>query len=171
MARSGLPRAVFWPGRRVVSVFDDDPAVLSKFIATDVAREYGDCIAVAEPDGVRAAIAASDCVVLSPGVPLDHALVAYAAAEEKPVIGEIEVAYHFTSARIVGITGTNGKSTTVGVIGDILSAAGIDTIVAGTSALPCATCCASAIRTRWCSKSRASSSIPPTNSRSTSPCC
>jgi UDP-N-acetylmuramoylalanine--D-glutamate ligase len=137
MARSGIAASGLLAGDgRVVSVFDDDPAVLSKFTATDVAREYGDCIAVAEPDGVRAAIAASDCVVLSPGVPLDHALVAYAAAEEKPVIGEIEVAYHFTSARIVGVTGTNGKSTTVGVIGDILSAAGIDTIVAGNIGTP-----------------------------------
>ncbi|HET6462534.1 MAG TPA: UDP-N-acetylmuramoyl-L-alanine--D-glutamate ligase, partial [Candidatus Krumholzibacteria bacterium] len=93
-------------------------------------------IAVAEPEGVRAAITACDCVVLSPGVPLDHTLVTYAAAEEKPIIGEIEVAYHFTRARIVGVTGTNGKSTTVGVIGDILKAAGIDTVVAGNIGTP-----------------------------------
>src|SRR4030095_2053637 len=102
----------------------------------DVARRFGDRIAVAEPEGARAAIAACDCLVVSPGVPLDHSLGAYASAEEKPVIGEIEVAYHFTRARILGITGTNGKSTTVGVIGDILKAAGIDTVVAGNIGTP-----------------------------------
>jgi UDP-N-acetylmuramoylalanine--D-glutamate ligase len=121
---------------RSVTVFDDDPAALSKFVVTDVARQFGDRIAVAEPNGVRAAIAASDCVVLSPGVPLDHPLVTYAAAEEKPVIGEIELAYHFTRARIVGVTGTNGKSTTVGIIGDILKSAGIDVVVAGNIGTP-----------------------------------
>ena len=137
MARSGVAASgLLAHDGRVVSVFDDDATVLSKFTATDVARQYGDRIAVVEPDGARTAIAACDCVVLSPGVPLDHPLVAYASAQEKPVIGEIEVAYHFTRARIVGVTGTNGKSTTVGVIGDILKAAGIDTIVAGNIGTP-----------------------------------
>jgi UDP-N-acetylmuramoylalanine--D-glutamate ligase len=137
MARSGVAASgLLAHDGRVVSVFDDDAVVLSKFLATDVARQYGDRIAVTEPDGARTAIAGCDCVVLSPGVPLDHPLVAYAAAEEKPVIGEIEVAFHFTRARIVGVTGTNGKSTTVGVIGDILQAAGIDTVVAGNIGTP-----------------------------------
>jgi len=137
MARSGIAASGILAGdSRPVIVYDDDPLVLAKFAMTDVARQYGDRIAVATPDGVRGAIAACDCVVVSPGVPLDHALVSYAAAEEKPVIGEIEVAYHFTHARILGITGTNGKSTTVGVIGDILQAAGIDTVVAGNIGTP-----------------------------------
>jgi len=137
MARSGVAASGLLAGdSRSVTVFDDDPVALSKFVATDVARQHGDRIAVAEPAGVRAAIAACDCVVVSPGVPLDHALVKYAAAEEKPTIGEIEVAYHFTRARILGVTGTNGKSTTVGVIGDIFKAAGIDTVVAGNIGTP-----------------------------------
>jgi UDP-N-acetylmuramoylalanine--D-glutamate ligase len=137
MARSGIAASGLLAGdSRSVTVFDDDPVALSKFVATDVARQFGDRIAVAEPDGARAAIAACDCVVVSPGVPLDHALVSFAAAAEKPVIGEIEVAYHFTHARILGVTGTNGKSTTVGVIGDILKAAGIDTVVAGNIGTP-----------------------------------
>ncbi len=137
MARSGIAASGLLAGdNRAVTVFDDDPGVLARFKSTDVARQYADRIAVAAPDGVRAAMAACDCVVLSPGVPLDHTLVSYAAAEEKPVIGEIEVAYQFTRARILGVTGTNGKSTTVGVIGDILTAAGIDTVVAGNIGTP-----------------------------------
>jgi len=137
MARSGIAASGLLTGdSRSVTVFDDDPVALSKFVATDVARQFGDRISVAEPDGTHAAIAACDCVVVSPGVPLDHPLLRFAAAEEKPIIGELEVAYHFTRARIVGVTGTNGKSTTVGVIGDILKAAGIDTVVAGNIGTP-----------------------------------
>jgi UDP-N-acetylmuramoylalanine--D-glutamate ligase len=137
MARSGIAASgLLAKDNRTVTVYDDDPAALTKFTASDVARAYGDRIAIAEPEGVRAAIAACDGFVVSPGVPLDHRLVQYAAAEEKPILGEIEVAYHFTKARLVGVTGTNGKSTTVGVIGDILKAGGIDTVVAGNIGTP-----------------------------------
>lgn len=137
MARSGIAASgLLAKDGRSVTVFDDDAAALARFAASDVAREYHGRIAVATPENASAAMAACDCVVVSPGVPLDHPLVARAAAAEKPVVGEIEVAYQYTRARIVGVTGTNGKSTTVGVIGDILKAAGIDTVVAGNIGTP-----------------------------------
>jgi UDP-N-acetylmuramoylalanine--D-glutamate ligase len=137
MARSGIAASgLLAKDNRAVVVFDDDPVVLARFPATDVAREFGDRIAIASPEGVEEAIASSDCVVLSPGVPLEHRVVQAALTRGIPVIGEIEVAYHFTRARIVGVTGTNGKSTTVGVIGDILKAGGIDTVVAGNIGTP-----------------------------------
>jgi UDP-N-acetylmuramoylalanine--D-glutamate ligase len=137
MARSGIAASgLLAKDGRAVTVFDDDAAVLAKFSATDVARAYGDRIAIATADGAPDVIAAADCVVVSPGVPLDHPFVLRATRADKPVIGEIEVAHHFTRARVVGVTGTNGKSTTVGVIGDILKAAGIDTVVAGNIGTP-----------------------------------
>jgi len=80
----------------------------------------------------------SECVVISPGVPVDHPLVTEARAAGIPVVGEIEAAFHFTDARVVAVTGTNGKSTTVGVIGTILQQAGVDTVVAGNVGVPLA---------------------------------
>ena len=139
MARSGIAvSGLLARDGRAVTVYDDDGAVRAKFLGSDVAREFGDRIAVATLDGARQVIAATDCVVVSPGVPLDHAIVVAARKAGLPVIGEIEAAYHFTRARIVGVTGTNGKSTTVGVIGGILNAGGIDAVVAGNIGTPLA---------------------------------
>jgi UDP-N-acetylmuramoylalanine--D-glutamate ligase len=135
MARSGVAAsALLAEHGRAVTAFDDDPAVLAKFAATDVAR--GGCVAVARPEGVADAVDGVDCVVVSPGIPLDHVAVARAVARAKPVIGEIELAFHFTRARIVGVTGTNGKSTTVSVIGEMLRAASADAVVAGNIGTP-----------------------------------
>ena len=131
MARSGVAVTLLLAGagKRVV-VFDDDRAVLDKFAASDAARAHPGVEVVA---AVRAAevAAASDCVVVSPGVALEHPVLAHAKRTGVPIVGEIEAAYAFTRARIVGVTGTNGKSTTVGVIGDILKSGGVDVIVAG----------------------------------------
>ena len=77
-------------------------------------------------------------MVVSPGVPLEHPVLVRARAAGVPVVGEIEAAYRYTRARIVGVTGTNGKSTTVGVIGDILKAGGVDAVVAGNVGTPLA---------------------------------
>ena len=137
MARSGVAvSGLLAKSGGSITVFDDDAAMLAKFPVTDVAREYGDRIAVATPDGALLAAESADCVVVSPGVPLDHRLIQGALAAGKPVIGEIEVAGHFTQARIVGVTGTNGKSTTVSVLGEILKAAGEDVVVAGNIGTP-----------------------------------
>jgi UDP-N-acetylmuramoylalanine-D-glutamate ligase len=64
-----------------------------------------------------------DLVVLSPGVPLSHPVVVKAQQTQTPVIGEVELGLAFIedSTRIIGITGTNGKSTVTHCIGAILS--------------------------------------------------
>lgn len=132
MARSGIAvSGLLAKDGREVTVFDDNRETLAKFPDSDVAHAYGDMITVATADSAAGAVAAADCLVASPGVPLEHALVKQAIAVGIPVIGEVEVAFHFTRARIVGVTGTNGKSTTVSVIGEILSAAKVDAVVAG----------------------------------------
>ena len=65
-----------------------------------------------------------DLVVISPSIAQDHALVEYAKRYSIPVIGEIELGYRFCKGKIVAITGTNGKTTTTKLIGDILNASG-----------------------------------------------
>ncbi|HEX6790763.1 MAG TPA: UDP-N-acetylmuramoyl-L-alanine--D-glutamate ligase [Candidatus Krumholzibacteria bacterium] len=137
MARSGVAASGLLAAHgHAVTVFDDNAEVLAKFAMTDVARQFGDRIAVASAEGMPAAVEACDCLVVSPGVPLENPFIRHARRAGKPVIGEIEVAAHYTRATIVGVTGTNGKSTTVSVIGEILKAAGDDVVVAGNIGTP-----------------------------------
>jgi UDP-N-acetylmuramoylalanine--D-glutamate ligase len=70
-------------------------------------------------------------VVLSPGVPMTIPLVQAAAARAIPVLGEIELAYRHLKGHVIAITGSNGKSTTTALIGEILKVAGRQPIVAG----------------------------------------
>jgi UDP-N-acetylmuramoylalanine--D-glutamate ligase len=140
LARSGVAVSeLLARDGRDVAVFDDDPATLDRFGTGQVASGLRERIRVVPAGDAEREARASDCVVVSPGVPLEHPIISGARAAGVPVIGEIEAAYHYTRARIVGVTGTNGKSTTVGVIGDILKAGGVDAIVAGNVGTPLAT--------------------------------
>lgn len=70
-------------------------------------------------------------IVLSPGVPSTIKLLQEAASRAIPVLGEIELAYRHLRGTVMGVTGTNGKSTTTALIGEILKVAGRNPIVAG----------------------------------------
>jgi UDP-N-acetylmuramoylalanine--D-glutamate ligase len=63
-----------------------------------------------------------DCVVLSPGVPAENALVQEAIRRGIKILSEIELAYRFLRAPLIAITGTNGKSTTTTLVGEMLKA-------------------------------------------------
>lgn len=78
----------------------------------------------------------ADLVAVSPGVPLTAPAVAAALAEGVPVLGEIEIAFSEISAPIVAITGTNGKSTTTTLMGEIFKAWGKRTFVGGNLGTP-----------------------------------
>ena len=72
-----------------------------------------------------------DLVVISPGVPTNVIPAKYVERKDGEVIGEIELAYRFMNGRIVGITGSNGKTTTTSLIGEILKNAKIPTQIGG----------------------------------------
>ena len=76
---------------------------------------------------------AVDLVVKSPGVPADSPLVVAARARAIPVWSEVELGYRLlhAGARLIGVTGTNGKTTTTELLGAILRAAGRKVEVAG----------------------------------------
>jgi UDP-N-acetylmuramoylalanine--D-glutamate ligase len=75
-------------------------------------------------------------VMPSPGVPLTAPPVRRARELQIPVIGELELAYRFAHAPIVAITGTNGKTTTTALAGQIFKNAGFHTLVAGNIGIP-----------------------------------
>jgi UDP-N-acetylmuramoylalanine--D-glutamate ligase len=77
-----------------------------------------------------------ELVVTSPGVPRDSILLRAATERRIPVIGEIELASRFLNVPIVAITGTNGKSTVVVLLGEVLKAAGRRTFVGGNLGTP-----------------------------------
>jgi UDP-N-acetylmuramoylalanine--D-glutamate ligase len=77
-----------------------------------------------------------DLIVVSPGVPTDAAPLAQARSLGEPVIGEIELASLFLPGPIVAITGSNGKTTTTTLAGEILAAGGRSTVVGGNIGTP-----------------------------------
>ncbi len=79
----------------------------------------------------------ADVVVASPGVPADLPLFMAAAERRIPVVSELDVACAVTEGRpLVAVTGTNGKSTTVSLLGALLERSGVQVRVAGNIGLP-----------------------------------
>jgi UDP-N-acetylmuramoylalanine--D-glutamate ligase len=72
-----------------------------------------------------------DLVVVSPGVPTKAIPIRYADRRGAEVIGEVELASRFLRGRVVAITGTNGKTTTTTLIGEMLKDAGLNAQVGG----------------------------------------
>lgn len=77
-----------------------------------------------------------DLVAISPGVPVDLPLLDDARAAGLPVIGEVELAADFLKGPVLGITGTNGKTTTTALTGHLLQAAGVPAQVGGNIGKP-----------------------------------
>jgi UDP-N-acetylmuramoylalanine--D-glutamate ligase len=72
-----------------------------------------------------------DLVVVSPGVPSTAPLVTEAGRRGTHVIGELELAYRASSGRWLAVTGTNGKSTTTALLGELVATTGRPSVVAG----------------------------------------
>ncbi len=77
-----------------------------------------------------------DLIVVSPGVPLDTPELAQVKSFGLPVIGELELAGRFLKGKILAVTGSNGKTTTTTLLGEILAAAGLPTLVGGNIGVP-----------------------------------
>lgn len=77
-----------------------------------------------------------DLIVVSPGVPSNVPQLVQARAQGIPVIGEIELAARFLKGKIVAITGSNGKTTTTTLCGDLIASASKRTLVGGNIGTP-----------------------------------
>ncbi len=80
------------------------------------------------PEDVKAQV---ELVVLSPGVPVDTEFVEQFRGKQIPIWGEIELAYNYAKGKIVAITGTNGKTTTTTLVGQIMDDYYKNTFVVG----------------------------------------
>lgn len=132
LARSGLATvsALVAAGARVTA-WDD------RSEAREAAAAMG--AAIAELEGID--WSGLSGLIVSPGVPLNrHPLVAMARAAGVAVLGDIELfaqaRAHLPPHKVVGITGTNGKSTTTALVHHILKTAGVPTLMGGNIGLP-----------------------------------
>lgn len=123
--KSGVAAANFLAARGDRVVLTDSKANPDLPYALDdrVTRAFGE-----QSDAVLDGISE---IVISPGVPANIPLLQHAGARAIPVIGEIELAYRHLTGTIIAVTGSNGKSTTTALIGEILRVAGRQPIVAG----------------------------------------
>lgn len=78
-------------------------------------------------------IAVADLIVASPGVPLSEPEIQFAINRGIPVVGDVELfaQYRDPNAKVIAITGANGKTTVTTLVGEMCKAAGLNTIVAG----------------------------------------
>ena len=77
-----------------------------------------------------------DLIVVSPGVPLDTPELVQVKGFGLPIIGELELAARFLKGNVVAITGSNGKTTTTTLLGEILEKSGLPTLVGGNIGFP-----------------------------------
>jgi UDP-N-acetylmuramoylalanine--D-glutamate ligase len=113
----------------IVDVLDKSPdAVPSPQWPPTIRLQHG--------DGRYERLADAVLVVPSPGVPRDHSLLIAASARQIPIWSEIELASRFLLCPILAVTGTNGKSTTTTLLGNMLAADGRDAFVGGNLGTP-----------------------------------
>ncbi len=87
-------------------------------------------------EGPEALLAETELVVLSPGIPLEAPFIRTCLDQGLPVIGELELAASLTELPIIAVTGTNGKTTTVSLLGEMFKQAGQVAHVAGNIGFP-----------------------------------
>ncbi len=133
LGKSGLAAARFLKERGArVTVSDARPATLIAELPSLV--EQG--IAVEAGSHGLLTFRRQDLIVVSPGVPMSTPELRQVRAMGVPVIGELELGWRFLKGNVVAITGSNGKTTTTTLVGEILKAAGSPTLVGGNIGRP-----------------------------------
>ncbi|MEO8198274.1 MAG: UDP-N-acetylmuramoyl-L-alanine--D-glutamate ligase, partial [Thermoanaerobaculia bacterium] len=125
--------------KRGIGVVASDRRGAAELDVDDLARDAGVELRLADrsselPSGL-------DALVVSPGVGLDHPQLRRASELGVPVVAEVELAWSFldgTDATVIGITGSNGKSTTTAMTGALLAGAGFAVEVCGNIGRPLA---------------------------------
>lgn len=133
--KSGIASAKFLAERgAVVALHDKKPVAEWSDEAKSLKEKFG--VGLIEGNLPSWLLDQIDLVVISPGVPTNTIPARYVDRKDGEVIGEVELAYRFLKGRIVGITGSNGKTTTTTLIGEFLRNSGIETQVGGNIGTP-----------------------------------
>jgi UDP-N-acetylmuramoylalanine--D-glutamate ligase len=133
-ARSGIAAASFLVERGAIVALNDQKSI-EKWSGEALAlKESGVGLLPGEPPSWL--LDQLDLVVISPGVPANIIPIRYAERAGAEVIGEVELAARYLKGRIVAITGSNGKTTTTSLIGELLRNAGLPVQVGGNIGKP-----------------------------------
>lgn len=133
-ARSGIACAKFLISHGATVALNDSKPFEKWVVEAQALRNEGvGCLAGQVPSWLLDQV---ELVVLSPGVPSKAIPIRYAERAGAEVIGEVELASRYLKGRIIGITGSNGKTTTTQLTGELLKDAGIPTQVGGNIGRP-----------------------------------
>jgi UDP-N-acetylmuramoylalanine--D-glutamate ligase len=133
-ARTGLAAAGFLAGRGARVTLTDMTTLSDK--EDEIERLTGLGVSFALGSHDPKAFLSADLIVVSPGVPLFIEPLVAAKKKGVRIIGEVELAARFIDVPIIAVTGTNGKTTTTALLGDILAACGRRVIVGGNIGTP-----------------------------------
>ncbi len=134
LGKSGLAAALFLRRRGAqVTVSDVRSA---EALANDIPSLLEEGVMVETGGHGLLTFRRQDLIVVSPGVPLETPELVQARKFGLPVIGELELAARFLRGRVLAITGSNGKTTTTALVGEILKQAGLATLVGGNIGVP-----------------------------------
>jgi len=133
LGKSGLAAARFLKERGArVTVSDARPATLIAELPTLLDEGF---MVEAGSHGLLT-FRRQDLIVVSPGVPADVPELVQVRALGMHIIGELELGVEYLQGEIIAITGSNGKTTTTTLVGEILKAAGMPTLIGGNIGLP-----------------------------------
>ncbi len=133
--RSGINSATLLARNgAVVALHDKKPVAQWSDEARSLKNEYG--VGLVDGDLPSWLLDQIELVVISPGVPTRVIPAQYVDRKDGEVIGEVELAYRFLDNRFVGITGSNGKTTTTSLVGRLLEDAGIKSVIGGNIGVP-----------------------------------
>jgi UDP-N-acetylmuramoylalanine--D-glutamate ligase len=128
-ARSGIASARFLAQRGAIVALNDRRPVAEW--APEALNLKTEGVGHIEGDPPSWLLDQIDLIVVSPGVPTKAIPIRYADRRGTEVIGEVELASRFLRGRVVAITGTNGKTTTTTLVGEMLRDAGMNVQVGG----------------------------------------
>src|SRR5260221_1691264 len=134
LARTGVATALFCAERGAIVTATDWRSATELGEPVEKLASAGVLLKFGEPSNDL--LQGQQLIVPSPGVPADAPLLIRARELKIPVWSEIELAYRFLQGTLIGITGSNGKTTTTSLIEHILRRAGISTVLAGNIGTP-----------------------------------
>ena len=116
----------------VITLFDGNKKLDSESVRKKLPEEVNtESVKIVTGDMQDDVVENTELLVISPGVPCDCELVKQFKNRNIPVWGEIELAYNYEKGTVYAITGTNGKTTTTTLVGEIIKAWNPETFVVG----------------------------------------